>query len=277
MVTKNSQNYRAARPLLIQLTLLGSGTSTGVPIIGCKCAVCRSKHPKNQRLRASAWLRTQGKHLIIDTGPDFRAQVMRARVPRLDAVLFTHSHADHSHGIDDVRAFNFHQGESIPCFANEETSAKLAEIFPYVFTPPQNHIGGGLPRLELRPFAPVTAEIAPAGVPVIPLDLPHGHGRTTGYRIGDLAYVVDCDDVPPAAIARLGGLRTLVLDCVQRRPHKTHLYLEKSIAIAERIGAKETYFTHLGHDFDFRRKTMERLPKGIKLAYDGLTLKGSLA
>ncbi len=253
----------------LTLTILGSGTSSGVPVVGCRCAVCRSRSPRDQRLRASAWVQARGKSLIIDTGPDFRAQVLRAKVPRVDAVLFTHDHADHSHGIDDLRAFNFIQEDPIPCYANATTATELRRKFPYVFSG-QPSEGGGIPKLRLETFAADAARIAPAGLPVVPLDLPHGSRRTAGFRFGDLAYVVDCHEVPEPALERLAQVRTLILDCVQSRPHRTHLYLETALAISHRIGAKITYLTHLGHEFahDFR------LPKGIKLAYDGLTVKG---
>lgn len=258
----------------VSLTILGSGTSTGVPIIGCRCPVCRSKHPRNQRLRASVWIQAGGKHLIVDTGPDFRAQVLRAKVPRVDAVLFTHDHADHSHGIDDVRAYNFLQKDKIPCYANPETAEGLRRKFPYVFSL-ESYEGGGLPKLEMRAFAPDAPEIRPAGVPVIPLDLPHGRRRTAGFRIGDLAYVVDCHDIPAEALARLAQVKTLILDCVQLKSHNTHLNLETALLLCRKVGAPRTYLTHLGHDFDDRKFPAEDLPKGVKLAYDGLTLKGN--
>lgn len=258
----------------MKVTVLGCGSSSGVPEIGCQCTVCTSDNPKNKRTRVSVLVETGDKRLLIDTAPDLRQQALREGFDTVDAVLYTHDHADHSHGIDDVRAYNFLQKDKIPCYANPETAEGLRRKFPYVFSL-ESYEGGGLPKLEMRAFAPDAPEIRPAGVPVIPLDLPHGRRRTAGFRIGDLAYVVDCHDIPAEALARLAQVKTLILDCVQLKSHNTHLNLETALLLCRKVGAPRTYLTHLGHDFDDRKFPAEDLPKGVKLAYDGLTLKGN--
>jgi phosphoribosyl 1,2-cyclic phosphate phosphodiesterase len=266
--------------MALTLTILGSGTSSGVPLIGCKCAVCRSKNPKNKRLRASAWVETQGKSILIDTGPDFREQALRAKIPGVDAVLYTHPHADHCHGIDDLRAYNFIQKGSIPLYGNawtcEEFPVKFSYIFKHRAVP---YEGGGLPTLELKQFDAQEQVIDVAGVSVIPISLEHGKKETVGFRFDSVAYVTDTSYIQPASLARLEGLSVLVLDCVRIEPHRTHLNLEGALEVVEKVRPQKTYLTHLGHEFDSTEAAMKKmkLPHGVSFAYDGLKIRAPRA
>lgn len=254
----------------LKFTILGSGTSTGVPLIGCKCSVCRSKNPRNQRLRASAWVQWAGKNFLIDTSTDLRQQALRAKIPRVDAVLFTHPHADHIHGIDELRSFNFIQQAPIPVYGNAWTCSELREKFNYIF---QTQVveGGGIPRLQLNEIAPETQAIDINGFSVIPIPYSHGSKECLGYRFDSIAYIPDCSYIPSLSLERLKGLAVLILDCVRIKPHRTHFHLDQALETAARISPKKTYLTHLGHDFDYA-KVSKKLPKGVALAYDDLTI-----
>ncbi len=256
-----------------KLTILGCGTSTGVPLLFCKCKVCRSKNPKNHRLRTSAWLRVDGKSILIDASTDLRQQALSERIPRLDAILFTHPHADHVSGIDEIRSFNYIQKQRIPAHGNAWTCGELKTRFPYIFAPTTNHVGGGIPMIDLHEFRGTAKTVEVAGISVTPIALSHGREECIGYRIADLAYVTDCNAIPKASLERLRGLNTLVLDCLRIAPHGTHLNLERALEVVQDLRPKRTILTHLGHDFDYREWS-KKLPKGVELAYDGLTLVG---
>ena len=254
-----------------KLTLLGCGTSTGVPIITCPCAVCRSREPRNKRLRTSAWIRSRGKSLLVDTSVDLRQQALKHKISRVDAVLYTHPHADHTHGIDELRAFNFSQQSSIPAFGNTWTCTDLRHKFPYIFAPSGPAEGGGVPQIELRQFDAKQDSLSVAGVTVVPISLHHGSKESVGYRIETVAYVTDCSYIPEPSLDRLQGLSVLVLDCLRLQPHGTHFNLDQALDTVARLKPKRTFLTHLGHDFDYR-KWNKKLPKGVSLAYDGLTV-----
>ncbi len=251
-----------------RLTFLGTGTSVGVPMPGCECEGCRSADPRDQRWRASVLLQWDGRAAVVDTAPEFRLQMLRAGVKHLDAILFTHNHADHVHGLDDVRAFNFVQKQPIPVYGSPEMLAWLREHFRYIWEPFQ--IGGGLPALELRPAA---AAFEISGLAVTPLPALHGRLRVLGYRFGDLAYFADVSEIPSETMALLTGLRTLILDATRYAPHSTHLHVAAAVEMAGKIGARQTFFTHLNHDILYARLAAE-LPAGIAPAYDGLTVEG---
>lgn len=254
-----------------EITLLGTGTSTGVPLMFCKCRVCRSKDPKNNRLRAAAWVRTQGKSFLIDTSTDLRQQAMRHKIPRVDAVLYTHPHADHIHGIDELRSFNFIQRESIPAYGNDWTYNELNKKFEYIFKPGPVE-GGGIPQIKLHQLSTQAQSIDIQGVSVIPVSLSHGSMETVGYRIGKVAYVTDCSYIPKHSLDRLKGLSVLILDCLRIAKHGTHFNLDQALEAAREIGAKRTYFTHMSHDFEYASFN-KTLPPGIRLGYDGLRVK----
>ena len=256
----------------MKLTFLGTGTSYGVPQIGCECAVCRSDDPRDRRTRSGALITTDGgARLLIDTPPELRLQLTAARVNQLDAVLFTHEHADHTHGIDDLRAITHRSGKPIPIHGPAETLAHLAARFPYIFdlaapTAP------GVTRPEAR-ATPLTAGVATriADVDVIPLAVPHGDMPVFGYRVGALVYVTDAKELPPAALEMARGAHVLVLNALLRRSHPTHLSIAEAVETAQRVGAARTFLTHLTHENSHAGLERE-LPAGITPAYDGLTV-----
>ena len=255
----------------ITLTILGCSTSTGVPLLHCKCSVCRSRNPKNHRLRASAWVQTRGKSLLIDTSTDLRQQSLRAKIPRIDAVLYTHSHADHIHGIDELRSFNYIQKDTIPLYGNEWTCQELKTKFGYIFNPGPVE-GGGIPLLALNQFDSASEKLDIMGVPVVPVSLKHGSKECIGYRFESVAYVTDCSYIPPSSLDRLRGLSVLVLDCLRLEPHGTHFNLDQALETVSKLRPRKTILTHLGHDFDYV-KWVKKLPKGVTLAYDGLKIQ----
>jgi phosphoribosyl 1,2-cyclic phosphate phosphodiesterase len=215
---------------------------------------------------------------VIDTGPDFRQQALRAKIARVDAVLYTHSHADHSHGIDDLRAFTFWQKELIPCYGDARTCEDFGRKFPYAFKALADemglseHEGGALPRLHLQPSDPGLNSWDIQGISVIPLPCEHGRGLSVGYRIGSVAYVTDTSYIPASTLDRMQGLSVLILDCVRIEPHRTHLNIDRALEVVAQLKARKTFLTHLGHDFDYNQWN-RKLPKGVQLAYDGLKLK----
>lgn len=254
----------AARGL--RLTMLGSGTSTGVPVVGCACAVCRSTDPRNRRMRPGLRLELAGGTVIVDTSPDFREQALRFGIDRVDAVLYTHSHADHVFGLDDLRIFNFRQGASIPCFGSDETMDRMRQIFTYVFAGGQE--GGGKPRLELHA---VRGPFDLLGERCLPIPVAHGEMEVFGYRVGRFACVTDVNFISEESFRLLAGVELLVLSALRYRPHPTHFSLAEAIAVARRIGARRTLLTHIAHDIDHGRLAIE-LPPGIELGYDGLVV-----
>lgn len=259
-------------------TILGCGTSSGVPLIGCSCSVCRSKDPKDQRSRAAVWVQSRGRSLLIDTATDLRMQALRAKLSRVDGVLYTHPHADHIHGIDELRSFNYTQKSTIPVFGNAWTVQELENKFAYIFKPNGPSEGGGIPQLTLHEIKPEALKLDVAGVPVEALILKHGSKDCLGYRIDSVAYVTDCSYIPQETLERLRGLDALILDCVRVAKHPTHFNLEQALDLVEQVHPKKTYLTHLGHDFRFRDYSKPgRLPKGVSLAFDGLKIKGKVS
>lgn len=250
------------------VTILGCGTSTGVPVIGCHCAVCTSDDPRNRRLRCGLRVEGGGRTVLVDTPPDLRQQALAHCIEEVDAVVFTHAHADHIFGLDDLRTFCFRRERPIPCYGSAATLRRIRETFAYVFDGGGQE-GGGKPRLELRPIA---GDFAVEGMPWRAIPLLHGRLEVYGYRIGDFAYLTDCSAIPDASRELLAGVDTLVLDALRYRPHSTHFHLAAAVEEARRIGARRTYFTHLAHDIDATAVEIE-LPPGMELAHDGLRLE----
>lgn len=250
----------------MRVTFLGTGTSVGVPRIGCHCAVCRSPDPRNQRLRCSILMQEGDQHVLVDTPPDLRTQALRFGVERVDAVVFTHAHADHLHGLDDVRCFCLERDAPLPCYADERTAARIRHVFDYAFV--SGHVSS-VPQLSVHlidgPFAVGNLRVQP--VPVC-----HGRLPVLAFRVGGFAYATDCSSIPPESVEQLRGLDTLVLDALRLRPHPTHFCLEQALAAVEALSPRQAFLTHIAHDLE-HTATSGRLPSRVRLAYDGLVLE----
>jgi phosphoribosyl 1,2-cyclic phosphate phosphodiesterase len=256
----------------VKLTFLGTGTSFGVPQLGCGCAVCRSADPRDKRSRVGAAVETDGGAVIlIDTPPELRLQLLDTRITRVDAVLFTHLHADHTHGIDDLRAITARRDAHLPMYGSADTLAGLEQKFNYIFDDNIRPLPGtSKPQGRAFPLAPgVAVRIADVDVTAVPV--PHGPISIYAYRIGPLAYVTDAKSIPSSAIDLLRGSRVLVINALFRTPHPSHLSLSEAIEAARAIGAEQTYLTHLTHD-NFHAALESELPDGIAPAYDGLSI-----
>ncbi len=255
----------------MKLTFLGTGTSFGVTQVGCGCAVCRSTDPRDKRNRVGALVESGGFRLLIDTPPELRLQLIAAQVDRVDAVLFTHDHADHTHGIDDVRAIS-PRGTALPMYGPAETLAALRHRFPYVFEAAHTQIPGTSKPEGAAHALEVDVPVRLGPVVVTPVEVPHGHARVFGYRIGPLAYVTDAKSLPESALARLRGADVLVINALFRRSHPTHLSVGEAVATARLVGARRTFLTHLTHETAHADLEAE-LPSDIRPAYDGLAVE----
>jgi len=251
----------------VRVTFLGTGTSHGVPMIGCTCETCRSDDPRDRRWRPSIYVELDsGFMLLVDTAPDLRAQALEFHLPRVDAILFTHSHADHVLGLDDVRGFNALQGGEIPCYADAHTLEEIRHTFSYAFSEAPK--AGRVPRLSTRA---IDGPFELGGQTVVPVPLLHGRLPILGFRIGTFAYLTDCSVIPSESWPLLEGLDVVVLDALRDRPHPTHFSLGEALDAAGRIAAHRTYFTHICHELR-HQPTSARLPAGVELAYDGLSI-----
>jgi phosphoribosyl 1,2-cyclic phosphate phosphodiesterase len=253
----------------VRITFLGTGTSQGIPIIGCDCAVCQSPAPEDKRFRASIVVtQDDGTQVLVDTTPDLRSQALALRLSRVDTVVYTHSHADHIFGLDELRRFiALRGGGSLTVHGDSHTIAELTRIFAYAFHSPLE-LGGGVPRLVP---AVVNGPFDVAGTQWIPVPILHGRRVIFGYRIGGFAYLTDCSGVPDESWALLEGLDLLVIGALRERAHPTHFSLSEAVAAARRTGAARTLFTHMCHDLG-HAETNARLPDGMALAYDGLSV-----
>ncbi|MGO8795425.1 MAG: MBL fold metallo-hydrolase [Candidatus Sulfotelmatobacter sp.] len=250
------------------LTVLGSGTSMGVPTLGCNCAICGSSDPHDRRTRPSVMLEYAGKVVLIDTTPDFYGQAIREHITRVDAVFYTHTHADHILGIDDLRPLSYrHKPNKLPLFARPEAAAFLRKMFSYIFD--ANYKFGGLPLLELRA---IDGPVELFGARFEPVTLIHGETEIYGFRFGSAAYLTDHSDIPEASFQKLVGLDILFLDALRYKPHPTHSTVENSLRIVERLKPKRAFFTHICHDLG-HEATNATLPENVRLSYDGLKLE----
>ena len=251
-----------------RLTFLGSGTSNGIPVIGCDCAVCRSDDPRDKRTRPSVVIEQDGARVLVDTTPELRLQMVREGIPSVDAIVFTHEHADHIYGLDDVRVFSMRQRRAMPVYGPARVLEKLKQSFAYIFVEGPT-TGGGRPQIEL---IPIDGPFEAGGIPFEPIQVWHGDLPVMAYRVGDLAYVTDVSRIDPPAMERLRGLDVLVLDALRERPHPTHFSVAEAVAVVEELKPRRTYLTHICHDMGHAQ--MEgKLPAGVELAYDGLVVE----
>jgi phosphoribosyl 1,2-cyclic phosphate phosphodiesterase len=256
----------------MRLTFLGTGTSFGVPQIGCNCAVCRSTDPRDKRSRSAALLESGGSTILIDTPPELRLQLVAAGLSHVDAVLYTHEHADHINGIDDLRMFSVRQRHPLPVYGPSETLDRIRTSFSYIFDENvRPYEGTSKPALELHPLEP-HVPVTIAGISVLPLVFQHGHVRVFGYRFGDLAYITDVKEVPEHERCQLEGVKVLVLNALWWRSHPTHLSIGEAVDVARAVGAERTYLTHLTHE-TAHADLAAQLPAGVAPAYDGLTVE----
>jgi phosphoribosyl 1,2-cyclic phosphate phosphodiesterase len=250
-----------------RVTFLGTGTSHGVPMIGCRCATCCSTDPRDKRWRPSIYIELpDGTRVLVDTSTDLRAQALAFDVPRIDAILFTHEHADHVFGLDEVRRFNHLQHTAIPCYAPRRTAAALRRTFAYVFGEAVTK-GGGIPQLDLYTLSGGPFSIG--GETIVPVPILHGTAPILGYRLGPFAYLTDCSAIPDSSWPLLDGVKLLVLDALRHRPHPTHFSVSEALEAIERIAPERALLTHMCHDLP-HAETCAALPAGVELAYDGL-------
>jgi phosphoribosyl 1,2-cyclic phosphate phosphodiesterase len=251
----------------MQLTILGAGSSAGTPVVGCSCITCSSSDPRNQRTRCSSIITLDNGHVIlIDTGPDLRQQALREKLNRIDAVLYTHTHADHLHGIDDLRAFCQVQRQQIPLFGSAHTIAHIQEKFGYTLREPSDF--WDLPVLKVNT---VQTPFTLFGHTITPIPVKHGKSDIFGYRIGDIAYLTDVSAIPEPSFELLSGVKVVLLDCLRHSPHFTHINLEQSLGYAKRINADATYLIHMTHELEYHALS-GKIPENVYVGYDGLKL-----
>jgi len=251
----------------MKITFLGSGTSQGVPVIGCTCEVCRSLDFRDKRLRASIQVEVFDQSFVVDTGPDFRQQMLRERVKRIDAILFTHAHRDHTAGLDDVRAYNFMQKMDMPVYGTKPVLEQLKIEYAYAF---MKDSYPGIPRLLLNLIDETPFSIN--GIEVVPLSVLHLKMPVTGFRFGNFSYITDANFIPDSTMEKLKGTELLVLNALQREPHISHFNLKEAIAMVEKIKPAKAYFTHISHKLGLHADVSKELPSNVFLSYDGLQL-----
>lgn len=252
----------------MQITFLGSGTSTGVPVLTCRCEVCNSLDFRDKRLRVSVWIEIGGKNLVIDTGPDFRQQALRERIPSIDGVIYTHEHKDHTAGLDDLRPFNYLQGiKHLDLYARQQVGEQLKREFSYVFS---EHKYPGIPLINLHIIDNKPFEID--GIQIQPIEVMHHRLPVFGFRINDFTYITDANYIEPQELEKIYGTKILVLGALQREPHLSHFTFNEAVELANKIGAETTYLTHISHKLGLHQEVEKELPTNIRLAYDGLKI-----
>ncbi|MCC9134911.1 MBL fold metallo-hydrolase [Pontibacter silvestris] len=252
----------------MKITFLGTGTSQGVPLIGCTCEVCSSVDYRDNRLRVSVHLQVNGKSIIIDSGPDFRQQVLRERIKKLDALVYTHEHKDHIAGLDDIRPFNFMQNTDMPLYGEERVLERIKQEFPYIFA---EYKYPGIPKVELYPVINEPFEVA--GVEFIPIRVMHYKLPVFGYRIGDFTYITDVSFIAEEEKDKVRGSKVIVLDALRHEPHISHFSLQEAIALLTELKPERAYLTHISHLLGLHREVEQNLPDFIRLAYDGLQIE----
>jgi phosphoribosyl 1,2-cyclic phosphate phosphodiesterase len=259
-----------------KITILGSGTSTGVPILGCNCQVCQSNDPRNNRLRTSILLETKaGKKILVDASPDLRTQLLRTRTQELDAVIITHDHADHTHGIDDLRPYTFKRRNALPVYADAPTGTGLREKFPYIFQREKVYaekpvLGGGIPLLDLHLLSSGNQSVEGETFEIH--SLPHGHGETLSFRHQKFGYIIDCREIPESLVEsyRQAKLELLIIDCLRYEPHQTHLHLDLTLRYIQEIAPVTAILTHMGHEMDYLDLTNQLRRRGIKNVFPAI-------
>jgi len=249
------------------IKFLGTGTSHGVPVVGCSCKTCTSSNPKNKRMRSSIFLEVNNLDILIDTTPELRLQMLNNNIDNVDLVLFTHAHADHIMGFDDIRVINWLNNKTVPCFGNKKTINHLRTAFDYIFNPSQ--IGGGIPQVTLNK---VKESFVFESLKIEPLKVKHGKLDVYGYKIKNIAYITDCSFIPEETMEKIKNIDLLILDALRFEKHPTHMNLEEALAIVKEINPKKTFFTHISHEME-HDEVNNILPTNVKLAYDGLQLK----
>ncbi|ARS36110.1 MBL fold metallo-hydrolase [Pontibacter actiniarum] len=252
----------------MKITLLGTGTSQGVPVIGCTCEVCRSVDYRDQRLRVSVHLQVEGKSIIIDSGPDFRQQVLRERIKTLDALVFTHEHKDHTAGLDDIRAYNFSQKKDMPLYAEERVLEQLKREFSYIFA---DYKYPGIPQVQLHPITEAPFEVE--GVLFTPIRVMHYKLPVLGFRIGDFSYITDANYISEAEKEKVRGSKVIVMDALRHEPHISHFSLKEAVSLLEELQPEQAYLTHISHLMGLHRQVELQLPDFIRLGYDGLQIE----
>ncbi|MCC9165771.1 MBL fold metallo-hydrolase [Pontibacter harenae] len=252
----------------MKITFLGTGTSQGVPVIGCTCEVCRSVDYRDKRLRVSVHLQVNGKSIIIDSGPDFRQQVLRERIKSLDALVFTHEHKDHTAGLDDIRAYNFLQKKDMPLYGEERVLNQLKKEFSYIFA---DFKYPGIPQVELCPITNEPFEVE--GVPFIPIRVKHYKLPVFGFRIGDFTYITDANFIAEEEKEKIKGSKVIVMDALRREPHISHFSLQEALDLLQEFEPEVAYLTHISHLMGLHREVEQELPPNVHLAYDGLQIE----
>ncbi|MBO7432653.1 MAG: MBL fold metallo-hydrolase [Salinivirgaceae bacterium] len=251
----------------MKVTFLGTGASHGIPIVGCKCAVCQSANPKDKRLRSSIYIETEGRHLLIDPGPDLRQAALREGFTQIDAVLITHEHKDHTAGIDDIRTFNYIMRRAIPFYAQPRVTETIRREYAYAFSEPHYP---GAPEIILNPIGNETFDVQ--GIAVTPINVMHGTLPTTGFRIGNFAYITDAKTIPADQMAKLQGLDTLVINALRTETHPAHMSLGESLQVISELKPRCAYLTHISHKIPVYEELIKMLPDNVNPAYDGLKI-----